>query len=111
MVIIMDGNHGFDTGLEISVDPGSLIPLFDDIPKQATAYSDCLTDIRNDIDTNVWEGTDGAALRNQFEGYLEKLKLGEAELVKLSELAKSLKEAIEKTESGLTTNINAGGGE
>lgn len=111
MVIIMSENYGFDTGLEISVEPSSLIPLFDDIPKQATKYSDCLTAIKNDIDTNVWEGTDGAALKTQFEGYLEKLKLGEAELIKLSDLAKSLKEAIEKTESGLTTNINSGGGE
>ncbi len=111
MVIIMSENYGFDTGLEISVEPSSLVPLFDDIPKQATKYSDCLTAIKNDIDTNVWEGTDGAALKTQFEGYLEKLKLGEAELIKLSDLAKSLKEAIEKTESGLTTNINSGGGE
>ena len=111
MVIIMSENYGFDTGLEISVEPSSLIPLFDDIPKQATTYSDCLTAIKTDIDTNVWEGTDGAALKTQFEGYLEKLKLGEAELIKLSDLAKSLKEAIEKTESGLTTNINSGGGE
>ena len=111
MVIIMNENYNFDTGLEISVDPGSLTPLFDDITKKASLYSGCIAQIKKDLEANVWEGTDGEALKVQFEGYLKQLEMGEAELIKLSDLAKSLKGAIEKTESGLTTNINSGGGE
>lgn len=103
---------GIDSGLEVSLKEKELLmAAINDIPTQAKAYADAMDSIKKSIETNVWSGADGEALKEKFNGYLDQLILRQKELDKLSELAVSLKTAIEGAESTLASNIRSLGNE
>lgn len=100
------GAHVYDTSLEVTLkSKDELLACIEDIPAQSELYAGYIDAIDTAIKENVWEGSDGAALKTKFEGYLGELKARQTELNKLSTLAKSLKEAIENAETDLTKNI------
>lgn len=106
------GVSGIDTELVVTLkEKETLIACINDIPKQAKAYADAIEKIRKSIETNVWSGADGEALRAKYDDYLNQLVLRQKELDKLSELAAGLKSAIENAETTLASNIRSLGNE